>query len=312
MLPVEYSQYNRSVKVSAVNFSAVWGNKEATLEKTKRIINAAAGSGTNIIAFPELALSGYECSGEARRDQVPCAMHEAAAETVPGPSTEVIAALTRKLGVYVLLGMPERDLQDPKVKYISVAVIGPEGVLGTYRKIHLGSPPAFTETVCFQPGSEVPVFETRYGPVGVQICADFWHYPELSRLLWYKSARLVFNCTANTSKPGNPLHIVHTTITRAHESHIYVASANMCGREKELTYAGHSCIAGPFPLETGRAMAEGGEQEEIVSATLDFDKLHEQSDPVKLRKKVALQLITDEYNELAKDIVLRYPETEKV
>ena len=303
MIPEEYEKYERTVKVSAVNFSSVWGNKAATLGKIKEIINSAASSGSNIIAFPELALSGYECSEEARHDQVPCAMHEAAAETIPGPSTQEIAELTRRLGVYVLLGMPERDRQDPKIKYISVAVIGPEGVIGSYRKIHLGSPPAFTETVCFKTGNEVPAFETRYGPIGVQICADFWHYPELSRLLWFKGARLVFNCTANTSKPGNLLHIVHTTITRAHESHIYVVSANMCGRERDLTYAGHSCIAGPFPLETGKPMAEGGEHEEIVSAILDFDKLHEQSDPVKLRRKVALQLIAEEYSKLAKDIV---------
>ena len=298
MIPKDYERYEKTVTVSAVNFSSVWGNKKDTLEKIKGIISSAAQMGTNIIAFPELALSGYECGREVSCNLMPCQMHEDAAETIPGPSTEDIAILARRLDIYVLLGMPERDEKDPKVKHISVAVIGPEGIIGKYRKIQLGGSPDIPESICFRPGNEVSVFETRYGPIGVQICSDFWHFPELSRILWLKGARLLFNCSAHPLGAEKLEHISQTTVTRGHESHIYAISANMVGKERTISFGGHSFIAGPFPLESQRAFYEAGDEEEIVSATLSFEKLHTQSDPVKLKKRVPLEIIANEYQNL--------------
>lgn len=245
MIPKEYEKYEKVVTVSAVNFNPVWGDKAANLEKIKRMVTQAAQIGSNIIAFPELALSGYECGEEARRDKKPCAMHVAAAETIPGPSTEEIAKLTKELGVYVLLGMPERDAKDPDVRYISVAVIGPEGILGRYRKIAVAPPPIWTEQLCgFKPGNELPVFETRYGPIGVQICAAFWIIPEYTRILCHKGARIIFNCTGSNVGPGKIERMPQVTSTRGNESFVYAVSANLVGKERTISYYGHSCIAG--------------------------------------------------------------------
>ena len=74
-------------------------------------------------------------------------------------------ALTRKLDIYVAFGMPEQDRDDPDTCYISCPLIGPDGLIGTYRKVHIGPLPMFTETKCFKGGNAVPVFETRYGLV---------------------------------------------------------------------------------------------------------------------------------------------------
>ena len=93
---------------------------------------------------------------------------------INGISTSEIAKLAKDLDVYVLVGMPEKDAKDPDSRYISVAVIGPEGIIGRYRKIAVAPPPIWTEQICgFKFGNELPVFETRYGPIGVQICAAF-------------------------------------------------------------------------------------------------------------------------------------------
>ena len=107
--------------------------------------------------------------------------HHGLAETVPGPSTEHVAALARELDIYVVFGLAERDADDPECLYNAAAVVGPEGIQGTYRKLHLGSLPWVTEGITFEPGRTLPVFETRFGPVGVQICYDFWFNPELTR-----------------------------------------------------------------------------------------------------------------------------------
>lgn len=261
-----YQKYERAVTVACVNYSTIWGDKAANLKKIKEMVDQAAHQGCNIIAFPELALSGYEC------DQ-PCTIHEMVAETIPGPATQEMAEHAARHDVYVIFGMPERDKDNPRVRYISSAVVGPEGVLGSYRKIHRGRPPRFTEAICFAGGQEVPVFETRYGLIGVLICYDFWMFPELSRILTLKDARIIFNTTASASGPGKSYFMVQQTGARATENMVYTASANLVGRELKLSYYGHSTIAGPTPARFVKIYAEGSEQEEIVTATLSLESL---------------------------------------
>ena len=300
MIPEEYQKYEKSVTVSVVNFNPAWGDKAANLEKIRRIVAEAAQAGTDIIAFPELALSGYECGEEARHHHQPCALHRALAETIPGQSTQELAELAREVDIYILLGMPERDVNQPEVRYNSVAVVGPEGILGRYRKVTLAPFPIWTEEACFQPGDELPVFETRYGPVGVQICADFWMMPELSRILRLKGARLLFNCTAAVSGPGMLESMSQQTASRGKENQVYAASANLVGRENALSYHGHSTIAGPAFPSFSQIYAQGGESEEVVTATLDFERLHYLRDLINLERARPARLIATEFDRLSR------------
>src|SRR5262249_18500625 len=143
--------------------------------------------------------------------------------------------------------------------------------------------------ITFRPGDALPIWETRYGPIGVLICYDFWLNPELSRLLALKGARLLVNCCASFAGPGKRDYVVQTTATRALENMVYAASANQVGGPgslgsyagtslvegaREACYAGHSTIAGPAFPRFSHVYAEGGDTEEIVSATLSFEKLH--------------------------------------
>ena len=84
-------RYENIVSIGCVNFNPIWGDKRRTLEKMKSITVEAARQGNNLIVFPELALSGYGCDEAGAGKQKPCAMHEAAAEPVPGPSTRAMA-----------------------------------------------------------------------------------------------------------------------------------------------------------------------------------------------------------------------------
>lgn len=274
MIPERYRKYEKVVTVACVNFSTVWGNKAANLAKIKTSIEEAVSIGSNIVAFPELALSGYECSEECQRDSKPCAMHHKAAETIPGPSTEAVAELAKKYAIYVAFGMPERDKSAPGMRYISAPLIGPEGLIGVYRKLHLGSAPNATENICFTPGNELPIFETRYGPIGILICYDFWRHPELSRILTLKGARLIINITASAAGPGRERQMAAITSVRATENYVYIASANLAGKERTNSYYGHSTIAGPIFPRLTPVYVEAGNSEQIVSAALNFESLH--------------------------------------
>ena len=288
MIPERYASYEKTVTVGAVNFTPVLGDKEATLAKIEANVREAAAQGVDIVVFPEEALIGCGACDICRTGAPHCDYHHDLAETVPGPSTERIAALTKEHDMYVVFGLAERDPDDPEVLYNAAAMIGPEGVQGTYRKLHLGSLPWVTEGVTFRPGNRLPVFETRFGPVGVLICYDFWFNPELSRLLALKGARLILNSCATFKGPGKRDYMVSTTTTRAIENVCYVASANhVGGPDSQGSYAGdrldegrtaeflgHSLIAGPAFPRFNHVYAEAGDTEELVSATLSFEKLH--------------------------------------
>jgi predicted amidohydrolase len=291
MIPAPYDKYASHVTVGCVNFRSIWGDKAANLEKIKRFIVEGALQGVDILVFPELCLSGYEAD-EKR------VLHSELAETIPGPSVDVICELAAEHNMYVTFGMPERDSEDKSVCYIACPFIGPEGLIGTYRKLHLGRPPMFTESECFKGGDAVPVFETRFGPVGVLICVDFWNFPELARILMLKGARLILNSTASMDAPGRPEYITQQTGARATENVLYTASANLAGKENTKSFYGHSTIAGPSFPRFNYIYAQAGYDEELISATLSFEKLHRFRDNVQIDKIRRDDVIMAEFEKL--------------
>lgn len=293
-------EYERTVTLAAVNWKGEWGNKSANLEKMQAKVREAAQHGVNMVCFPELALTGYECGEEARQTQKPCAMHTEAAETIPGPATEGMAKLAKELGIYVIFGMPEKDAKDSKTQYISAAVVGPEGILGRYRKLHLATPPVWTEYYCFKPGSELPLFETKYGPIGVQICADFWMYPELLRILALRGARIIFHLSGSAVGPGKIGMMKNVTIDRGRLAQAYVVSCNHVGKERTLSYYGHSTIAGPGFPKYFKPIAQGKEDEKIVWATVSFESLAHAQKIFRVKGAGNWKLIAREYQHIAK------------
>ncbi len=297
--------YEKKVTVAAVNWKGEWGNKAANLEKIKTKIREATQLGVNMVCFPELALNGCECGEEAERNQKPCSMHMETAETIPGPSTEEIAKLAKELGVYVIFGMTERDAKDPDTRYNAAVVVGPEGILGSYRKLHLSPPPIWTEFFCFTRGSELPIFETRYGLIGVQICADFWTYPELCRILSLKGARIIFNPTGSAAHPGKIDMMTYLTAARGKENEVYTVSANHVGKERTFSYYGHSTIAGTAFPRFCKVFAQGEYDEEIVSATLNFEALAFARETFQIKEKGNWKLIVNEYQKIIESMTKR-------
>jgi len=321
LIPERYAEFEKTATIGVVNFASVRGDISATLAKIEANIREAGAQGIDILVFPEEALTGLGGCTACREGVDHCDYHHDLAETVPGPSTERIAELCAEHDLYVAVGMVERDAHDPEVLYNAAAFIGPEGIQGTYRKLHLGSLPWVTEGVTFTPGDSLPVFETRFGPVGIQICYDFWFNPELTRLLALKGARIILNCCGTFVGPGKRDYMTHTTSTRAQENLCYVASSNHVGGEDRggSSYAagavdggraadmlGHSTIAGPAFPRFSQVLAEaGGDGEEMVSATVSFEKLH-RWEPIfpwrdwrATHQQPISQLIADEFTKLA-------------
>jgi predicted amidohydrolase len=318
VIPPEYDSFEKVVTVGCVNFSPVWGDKKRTLEKIEVNVREAAAQGVDIVVFPEIALVADDACPDCEDAGAACERHLEQGETVPGESTEHVADLAREHDLYVIFGLAERDREDPRVLYNAAAVVGPEGILGTYRKVHLGTLPWVTEGLVYRPGTSLPLFPTRFGPIGIQICYDFWFNPELTRILALKGARLILNAAGTFAGPGKRDYAVQTTCLRAQENLVYAATANLVGGPGQAAYGadhldeqrgaaflGHSVIAGPSFPRFNHVYAEAGDGEELISATLSFEKLHRWQPIFPMREwragrqLHASRLIADEFAALA-------------
>jgi len=282
------SPHQDLVTVASVNFTPVNGDAKATLDKMTSNIIEAAAQGADLVVFPELALLGAGGCEDCATLKAACERHIQLAETVPGPSSKALADLAREHDLYIVYGLHEKDGAGPTKLYNAAAVVGPEGVIGSYRKVHLGEPPWATEGQTFTPGTSLPLFPTRFGPIGVQICYDFWFNPELTRLLALKGARMIVCPVGSFAAPNRDDSMRTTALSRAQENLVHVVVSNSVGGPGKIeggysgsalteglrpdTYVGHSMIAGPAFPRFGRLIAEGGSLEEIVVATVNLEQ----------------------------------------
>jgi predicted amidohydrolase len=259
-----------SITIGCANFESVPGNRAATLDKVLARIEEAAGRGCDLVVFPELAIDSWAPCEDCAREHRPCPWHLDEAEPADGPSCAAIAEVAARHDVHVIYGFSERDAEDPDVLYNSANLVAPSGLVGTYRKLHLGIP---LETDRFTPGNELPVFDTALGPIGISICYDFYNNPELCRVLALKGARLLVNPTGRGDLPRAREHLEQTTLVRAHENLVFAVSANRVGSSSGPAWAGGSVIAATRYPGFPETLARAGADEELITATLDFTEM---------------------------------------
>jgi len=249
------------VTIACVNYRTIWGDKQQNLEKIMGFVKDAAARGADIILFPELALTGYAIGDSL--------MHKDNAETIPGPSTEAIADIARKYNVYVIFGLVEKPQDNSNVLYNSAAVIGPDGVIGAYRKLM----PFGDEMIWCQKGKEPFAFNTPWGLVGVSICYDSYMFPELARYYAALGARIYLNVTAIGPFYGWKSYYLNQLKARAIENMMFVASANLVGRDLQTDYEGGSLLIGPTEREHEVLLYSGpasADKEEVITVTVDL------------------------------------------
>jgi predicted amidohydrolase len=233
-------QMNVQVIQSQVNLTRMIG-----------FLEQASTQGASLVVFPECSLQGYTLSA---------AEASAHAEAIPGPGTAALAAACRRLDLHAVVGMIETDADG--INYNSAALLGPDGVIGVYRKTHLPYLGVDRFLAC---GDDLhTVFPTAVGKLGILICYDL-RLPEPARLLALAGAQLIVVSTAWPEKAR--LYSDHIARTRAAENGVFLAAANRTGEERGVRYLGHSLIIGP----DGEVLAEaGGEEETLLVADLDL------------------------------------------
>lgn len=233
------------INVGVVNFKVATGDKQANLSRIKDFSIAAAKRGADLVLFPEMCLMGYDYFID---DKIDRKEKIAVTETVHGPSVRAVEEIAKQYGIYIIFGMSEKMSDDAEDLYNSAVVLGPNGLVGSYQKIH----PFGTENLWCKKGETPFMFDTEWGPIAVGVCYDSYQFPELVRYYVYKGARLYLNPTAVIEEIPNEgsreafrrcytPHLEYSVLA----SSIYIASSNLTGYDDTCYFGGGSMIIGP-------------------------------------------------------------------
>lgn len=245
------------MRIAVQQFTPEFGAVEAN--RTRLIGNLEAcpeAADLDLVVLPELIVTGYKFRDRAEL--------ESFAESIPGPTTEAMQEVARRLDLHLVVGLAERD--GDKV-YNSAALIGPEGVVGTYRKVHLFA----DERFIFDAGNAPwPVYRVGDVPVGLMICFD-WIYPEAARTLALAGAQVIV-LPANLVLPLCQAAMV----TRSIENRVFSVVANRAGADARegldpVRFTGGSRIIGP----DGEVLIDFDRDEDAVRAVEIEPKLAE-------------------------------------
>lgn len=235
-------------------------------------IKSAAAKGAQIICLQELFKSQYFCQSEDHKNFE-------LAESIPGPTTEVLQTLARDLNVVIVASLFEK--RTAGIYHNTTVVIDADGsYLGKYRKMHIPDDPSYHEKFYFTPGDlGYQVFETKYAKVGTLICWDQW-YPEAARLTALKGAEIIFYPTAigwlaeDKKNLGQKQYNAWKSVQIGHAiaNEVFVVACNRVDKENKIEFWGGSFVADPFGETLFRASHD---KEEVAVVECDLNSIEE-------------------------------------
>lgn len=245
------------IKVAGVQMDVAFAEPKKNLVRFAEFFETTCAAGARLTVFPECALTGYcyESLDEARP----------VAEPIPGPSSERMTELCRRYNCFVIYGLLESD--GDRI-FNAAVLVGPDGVVDSYRKIHL----PFLGIDRFATPGDRPFAVQDIGlmRLGMNICYD-GSFPEASRVLALQGADLI--ALPTNWPPGAACAAECTVPTRALENNIYYMAINRVGEERGFPFIGQSQIADV----NGSLLASAKHTDEAV--------LYAEIDPARARNK---------------------------
>lgn len=232
----------REIFVAIAQFQPRLNQVQENLDRIGDIIDhICAAQKVDLIVFPELATTGYECGVRFAEF----------AEPVPGYTIETLGARVARHETYLAFGMVVKHKVE-SVVYDAAILLGPDGApVGQYHKVHLKP----EERPIFRGGFRFPVFQTNFGAVGLLLGWDL-AFPEAVRALALDGAELV---VAPANWEAQTITEWQTYLrARALENSMFVVGVNRIGEEYTYTFGGESAVVSP----RGEILASVGRDEE--------------------------------------------------
>ena len=246
------------IKIAAVQIDPKITENSKNLDKILLETRTAADNGSDLIVFPECALTGYVFT--SREEAIPFM------ETIPGSRIDKLAACCQELGVHIVVGLLEIDAD----RCFNAAVLmGPQGLVGKYRKNHL---PFLGVDRFLDPGDEpFRVYQTPVGNIGLHICYDCT-FPESVRVMALQGADIV---ALPTNWPQGREKVAKFVInTRAYENKVHLVAVDRVGRECGVGFIGRSTIVDAWGDTLVQASSD---KEEIIYAEVSLAEARQKS-----------------------------------
>ena len=241
------------VRIAGVQMDVLLAEPAKNLARMVEFLESTRRNDAVLTVFPECALTGYCFDSKAEAWPF--------AEQIPGPSTAQMAQACKRLSAYVAFGMLEADGDR---LFNACVLVGPDGLIGSYRKVHL---PYLGIDMYTTPGDR-PFAVHSAGPVrvGMNICYD-GAFPEAARAMALAGADLIILPT--NWPPGSECTADFVINARALENNVYYAAVNRIGTERGFNFIGKSKICDTY----GRVITEAQHEDEIVFyADIDLDR----------------------------------------
>ena len=246
----------RVLRIGLSQLNPVVGDLDGNFEKVARAIEAARERSVDLLAFPEMVISGYPPEDLLLRPSFIAAVVQRTRDLVP---------LTR--GITVVVGTVERDVD----LYNAAAVLHDGQWMGTARKRYLPNYGVFDENRYFTPERETRVFRRGDAVFGVNVCEDIWIAggPAEEQAI-RGGAEVILNVSASPYHANKADERRRMIATRASDNLAVVGYVNLVGGQDEVVFDGASLILD----ERGRVLAEGAMfEEDLVVADVDLDEV---------------------------------------
>lgn len=237
-------------RIACVQMDVLFGDREGNTQRIIEHLRNLEPQGVEIAVFPECAIGGY-CVAD----------REACQDIAIARSSTYLMSIQMAVdetNIVAIVGFAESQGDAYRN---TAALLQPNLPPQFYEKTHL---PELGYDRFVTPGDELPVFETKFGKVGLQVCFDI-RFPEAVRILSLKGADIVFYPT-NWPR-GADISADILALARAAENKVYVATCNRVGDEKGFSFIGKSKIIDPF----GKVIVEAGAEEAVLIADLNFE-----------------------------------------
>lgn len=238
------------MKIALVQYSPVWENKSASMEKLKSLL--AQTDAIDLLVFPEMTLTGFTMKSNNF------------AEELEGESYIFFSSLAKEKKCSVLFGMIEKG---KKKNFNTLVHLNNQGkIISTYRKIHPFS--YSTEDVFYGKGKNTVVTKVKGIKIGLSICYDL-RFPELYRFYAKDKVHLIVDIA---NWPDTRVEHWRTLLkARAIENQCYVAGVNRVGNDPKLHYNGFSSVFDPM----GKEIVAVENDEKVIIAEMDKTYVNE-------------------------------------
>ena len=244
------------LRVALAQMNSTVGDLAGNSKKISDYIKKAVRQKADIVAFPELALTGYPPEDLLLKPQF-----------ISDNMAEIKKISSRTHGTTVIAGFVDADKEG---LYNAAAVISEGRIIDVYHKIFLPNYGVFDEHRYFSPGKRFPVYNIAGFRLGINICEDIWHSEGPARIQAHAGAEVIININASPYEMGKPCLRQRILKERSCENSVMIAYLNAVGGQDELVFDGFSMV---YDHE-GSMIARGKQfEEDLMVLDLDIDQL---------------------------------------